>query len=469
MARRHHRFTVDRKTRQIRTVIDVVNHFLKATALALVLVLGTLGSAAATAGSVDLPKYQRSGAYDLPIGSGANLLADEASAVTYNWDTKTLFVVGDGGTSITQLSLTGALIDSMTLAADASKPQGTYFYDPEGLAYVGNGQFVLGEERTRQLHLLTYTAGTTHGAAGTQTVKLGTTIGNIGRRLGAAGRGGTAPCGPLRRPRPRTHFCSRFARSIHPLKVVIMFKKFALALAVAAALPASALTTGDLAFTAFNADEDGFALVALANVAANTKVYFSDNEWSGTAFNTGENFSSWTSGAAIVNAGTVIRFSKTDSATLMAASVGTLARETVALSTNWGLSQTADTVYAYLGMSAAAPTTFLSAISSGTFGNAADGTLANTGLAIGAGAVQLSASSDFAEYSGARAGQTSFVGYKALVSNVANWTDSGDGSFATKVPNTTAFTISAVPEPESYALMLAGPGAIGLLVSRRRA
>ena len=39
---------------------------------------------------------------------------------------------------------------------------------------------MLGEERTRQLNLPTYTAGTTHGAAGTQTVKLGTTIGNIG-------------------------------------------------------------------------------------------------------------------------------------------------------------------------------------------------------------------------------------------------------------------------------------------------
>lgn len=144
------------------------------------LMLSGLAASAAAAGSVDLSTYQRIGTHDLPIGSGANLLADEASAVSYNWDTRTLFVVGDGGTSITQVSLKGELIDSMTLAADAGKPQGTYFYDPEGLACVGNGQFVLGEERTRQLNLLTHTAGTTHGAAGTQTVKLGTTIGNVG-------------------------------------------------------------------------------------------------------------------------------------------------------------------------------------------------------------------------------------------------------------------------------------------------
>ena len=139
-----------------------------------------LAGLAADAGAVDLSRYQRIGSFDLPIGSGSNLLADEASAVTYNWDTKTLFVVGDGGTAITQVSLSGQLIDSMALAADPTKPQGTHFDDPEGLAYVGNGQFVLGEERSRQLNLLTYTAGTTHGAAGTLTVKLGTTIGNIG-------------------------------------------------------------------------------------------------------------------------------------------------------------------------------------------------------------------------------------------------------------------------------------------------
>ncbi|MGE0418132.1 MAG: SdiA-regulated domain-containing protein, partial [Acetobacteraceae bacterium] len=131
-----------------------------------------------------LANYVRIGRYDLPeptrttapVGS---LLAQEVSAVTYNWDTGTLFVVGDGGTSIVQVTTTGQLIDSMTLAAGSS-PQGTEFYDTEGLTYVGNGQFVMTEERDRQLVKFTYTANTTLTRDQTQTVKLGTSIGNVG-------------------------------------------------------------------------------------------------------------------------------------------------------------------------------------------------------------------------------------------------------------------------------------------------
>ena len=135
--------------------------------------------------TVDLSTYTRVARYDLPEPTRTtaptnSLLAQEASAVTYNKDTGTLFVIGDGGTSIVQVSKTGQLIDSMTLALDASKPQGTYFYDPEGLTYVGNGKFVMVEERFRQVDLFTYTPGTTLDAAHAQAVKLGTTIGNIG-------------------------------------------------------------------------------------------------------------------------------------------------------------------------------------------------------------------------------------------------------------------------------------------------
>ena len=67
----------------------------------------------------------------------------------------------------------------MTLAAGGS-PQGTTFYDTEGITYIGSGEFVMTEERDRQLVRFTYVAGTTLTREDTKTVKLGTTIGNIG-------------------------------------------------------------------------------------------------------------------------------------------------------------------------------------------------------------------------------------------------------------------------------------------------
>jgi uncharacterized protein YjiK len=54
--------------------------------------------------AMDLSNYVRVATYDLPeptrtTAPANNLLAQEASGVTYNWDTNTLFVVGDGATS----------------------------------------------------------------------------------------------------------------------------------------------------------------------------------------------------------------------------------------------------------------------------------------------------------------------------------------------------------------------------------
>lgn len=148
--------------------------------------LAMLGIAlpAAAAVSIDLGSYARIGRYALPNPTNApappnSLLAQEASGITYNRDTDTLFVIGDGGTSIAQVTKTGQLVDSMTLAPGSS-PQGTAFYDPEGIAYVGGGRFVFTEERDRIADLVTYVPGTTIDRTGAQSVKLGTTIGNVG-------------------------------------------------------------------------------------------------------------------------------------------------------------------------------------------------------------------------------------------------------------------------------------------------
>lgn len=133
---------------------------------------------------IDLSQYVRVGRYDLPEPTRTsapvgNVLAQEVSGVTYNWDTDTLFVVGDGGTSVTQIDKMGNLIDTMTLAPGGSS-QGTEFFDPEGITYVGNGQFVMTEERDRNAVLFTYSAGTTLTRADTQTAHIGTNVGNVG-------------------------------------------------------------------------------------------------------------------------------------------------------------------------------------------------------------------------------------------------------------------------------------------------
>ena len=134
--------------------------------------------------AIDLTTYVRIGRYDLPEPTRTahpanNLLAQEVSAVTYNWDLNSLFVVGDGGTAIVQVSKTGALINTMNLATGGS-PQGTEFYDPEGLTYIGGGKFVMTEERDRRAVLFTYVAGGTLNRADAKTVTLGTFVQNIG-------------------------------------------------------------------------------------------------------------------------------------------------------------------------------------------------------------------------------------------------------------------------------------------------
>jgi len=228
----------------------------------------------------------------------------------------------------------------------------------------------------------------------------------------------------------------------------------------------AALQPGDIAFSAFNADEDGFAVVALKPIAPFSAIYFSDNEWNGGApgsgsFNTGEGTYAWVSGAATIAAGAVVRFSAIDQPT-RAASIGAFGQ---VLSGVTGFSASGDTLFAYAGTSASAPTALLTAVSTDAF---AGSTLASSGLAIGVNALSVGAGADYAEYTGTRSGLASFGGYASLLNDAGQWTSHATGEFAGTIPNLTPFSVAAVPEPQTYALLALGLGLIGVRLRQKR-
>lgn len=101
--------------------------------------------------SLNLSDYTLGYRFNLPGQIG---MAGEASAITYNWDTGTLFVVGDEAEAIVEVTKTGEVVGSMKLNFGSS-------FDAESLTYIGNGQFALGKERTQSVYKLDYQAGTT--------------------------------------------------------------------------------------------------------------------------------------------------------------------------------------------------------------------------------------------------------------------------------------------------------------------
>jgi len=124
------------------------------TAVAALLAACTLAAAPALAqNSIDLSRYTLTRNVALDTQGGMGL---EASAVTYARDRGTLFVVGDEGLGVVEISLTGQTVSSMAFSA---WPTRTTHHDAEGLAYLGNGVLVVGEERIQDAFRFNYVAG----------------------------------------------------------------------------------------------------------------------------------------------------------------------------------------------------------------------------------------------------------------------------------------------------------------------
>ena len=205
-------------------------------------------------------------------------------------------------------------------------------------------------------------------------------------------------------------------------------------------------STGDIAFTGFNADgDDDFAIVTLADIAANSIIYFTDNESDGAGgFTTGEGQLIWTTPATVIAAGTVVVFTDTDSDgnPNYGVSTGTLSDIGAG---GLNLSGGGDAIFAFTGIDEVTPTTFLAGAQN-TTDTSVYGDLTGTGLTVGSTFVIIpdSGTPDGSAYTGLRSGFSSFSDYLALIGSPSNWTDADPvGSGENVLPfDTTAFTIS---------------------------
>lgn len=133
--------------------------------------------AAQAVNSLNLGSYAVSASYGLDLETSTGVSGLEASAVTYARDRGTLFFVGDEGTGVIEISLTGQTLGSMAFDWSAT---GSSKHDTEGLTYLGNGQLVVSEERLQDAYLFTYSAGATARLAGNSVSMSNSTVGNSG-------------------------------------------------------------------------------------------------------------------------------------------------------------------------------------------------------------------------------------------------------------------------------------------------
>jgi hypothetical protein len=115
--------------------------------------LAAFASGANAAASLNLANYQLTGNYALDTLGGMGL---EASAVTYARDRNSLFVVGDEGLGVVEVSLTGQTLGTMAFNWTGT---GSTNNDAEGLTYLGNGQLVVVDERPQIAYQFGYNAG----------------------------------------------------------------------------------------------------------------------------------------------------------------------------------------------------------------------------------------------------------------------------------------------------------------------
>lgn len=137
-------------------------------------VVPALATSTAAQTSIQLGSYVVTADVPIPILGGLGL---EASAVTYARDRGTLFIVGDEGGGVVELTRGGSFVSSMTFSG---WPTASTNNDAEGLAYLGGGVLVVAEERLQDAFRFTYVASGSVDLAGAAFVSFGANTGNTG-------------------------------------------------------------------------------------------------------------------------------------------------------------------------------------------------------------------------------------------------------------------------------------------------
>lgn len=249
-----------------------------------------------------------------------------------------------------------------------------------------------------------------------------------------------------------------------------------LALSTAGAAQA-ALTAGDIAIIGRtnNGTPDAFSFVALSNINAGEVIYFTDNGWTGSAFrntvNDGdgnENLLKWTA-ASTITAGTIINTNISSGFTTSGAVPNNVGGGGSFASL--ALANGGDQIYAFQANGTNLPLSNISVHlfafdDTNGFENATgtgDGNVP-TGLVNGTTAVSINGA-----VAGTHALKASFLTeshtraeWLSIIGTASNW------STASALPAGT-LAITAVPEPTSGAIALAGLAVAGLVARRRKA